>query len=452
MAGTVIAILAHADDMLLMSHSPEGLQAKLDALEHWARVNFILINRVKTVIMAFGVPANTPLPIFFFASVALEYSVKEKYVGVVFSSTPRQNLLKQHYILKASTARYYAHSIWAVEDRIGSLSVSNALQQYMARVDCHLMHGADVMPDTQVGLLHKLRTVQLKYLRRSLRIHSSSMIVPLYTETGIMPIEVRRFLSTLEQMRYALACRPGHTARLAIESSRDLHPRGQRCYFGDVLKAARLLPFAEHLPFELDIVSLTPQYVSEYAVLVRSCLSDWLLKETENRSDKLYLLWGRLEPREKEKKPPAQMASCLRHYLLVENVDHRRAITDVMLSHHHLAIEEMRRTGQSYTPRHLRLCRLCESAVETPEHALLGCQGSTELTTLRAMVWVKLIDADPSLIEAARCQISETEMLKRIVYIRETIGLVAMFAYRVLKLFYDVPMYGSVSEVEVLDG
>jgi hypothetical protein len=45
-----IAIMAQADDILLMSLTARGLRAKLNTLKQWCAVNFILINMLKTVI------------------------------------------------------------------------------------------------------------------------------------------------------------------------------------------------------------------------------------------------------------------------------------------------------------------------------------------------------------------------------------------------------------------
>lgn len=51
-----IAIMAQADDILLISLSAAGLQRKLNSLSVWCSKNFIVINMIKTVIMIFLVP------------------------------------------------------------------------------------------------------------------------------------------------------------------------------------------------------------------------------------------------------------------------------------------------------------------------------------------------------------------------------------------------------------
>jgi ribonuclease HI/exonuclease III len=58
-----IAIMAQADDILLISLSASGLQRKLNALYVWCSKIFIIVNLIKTVILLFG-PIPRPLPEF----------------------------------------------------------------------------------------------------------------------------------------------------------------------------------------------------------------------------------------------------------------------------------------------------------------------------------------------------------------------------------------------------
>ena len=61
----------------------------------------------------------------------------------------------------------------------------------------------------------------------------------------------------------------------------------------------------------------------------------------------------------------------------------------LLASERPLAIEKFRhahnRNYKKYSkvPRELRLCRMCASQVETPEHALLLCTGNDDLQVLR---------------------------------------------------------------------
>ncbi len=170
-----LSILAQADDILLLSHSPGGFQLKLNAMSSWGGLNFILVNKIKTVAMVYGSLLPSLLPRFTVGSAVLTVSEKEKYVGVVFSTDTRM-MFEKHYTAKEKTACY---SIWAIEDRTGDLLPQHAKQLYMARVDCHLIHGCEVMPDATKLLIEPLVDVQVKFIRKMHHVGSHSMLVPL---------------------------------------------------------------------------------------------------------------------------------------------------------------------------------------------------------------------------------------------------------------------------------
>jgi hypothetical protein len=94
-----ISLLAQGNNILIISVSARGLQAKLVTLENWCACNFILINMIKTIIPIFGKVAQ-PLPVFMLGARTLEIKMEEKYDGVTFSTDTR-NILAAHYKAKA---------------------------------------------------------------------------------------------------------------------------------------------------------------------------------------------------------------------------------------------------------------------------------------------------------------------------------------------------------------
>ncbi|KAJ7232990.1 hypothetical protein B0H12DRAFT_184596 [Mycena haematopus] len=83
---------------------------------------------------------------------------------------------------------------------------------------------------------------------------------------------------------------------------------------------------------------------------------------------------------------------------------------------------------------------LCRQEVESPEHALTTCQSSDKLVELHAVFLAKLFIDLPQL-HTQMAELSNTEFLKAIIYPRSTIALVAKFAYEVLEVFYEVPVF-----------
>lgn len=131
----------------------------------------------------------------------LKIKIQEEYVGVTFR-TDTQNMFAAHYKAKARTARYCGHRIMAIEDMTGRLTPKEFKDLYMGRIDCHLTHACEIMPDSEDIGVKLLSKVQISFIRQMLNLHSRSMIVPFYTETGIKPLRVQRLLLVLTHLVY----------------------------------------------------------------------------------------------------------------------------------------------------------------------------------------------------------------------------------------------------------
>jgi hypothetical protein len=176
--------------------------------------------------------------------------------------------------------------------------------------------------------------------------------------------------------------------------------------------------------------------VEDYSKLVQKLMLEWLQGEIDS-SDKLYLLHGRREPQ--KEKGPAQVTSCMRHYLtMVKTQKHREAITSVLLSTHLLAMDVDH--AHKPVPHSERACRFCRREVETPEHALITCESSDTLVELRATFLAKLFSDLPNL-RIQMMALSNTEFLEATIYLRSTIPLVVKFAFDVLEVFYAEALF-----------
>jgi hypothetical protein len=412
------------------------MRAKLSTLEKWCASNFILINLIKTIILIFG-PCRLPLPEFHLGTALLSVKVKEKYVGMNMNTETR-HMFADHYTLKAQTARYCGHRIMGLEDMTGRLTPKELKNLYMARIDCHLIHGCEVSPDSESIHVRKLCKVQVSFIRHMLNLHSRSMIAPLFTETGLVPLRVRRFQIVLSHLCYFLSLKNNHFARAALNSSIELAMESKKSWAQDVIKAAQGLPFP--CPIFILNAATEVEYVEDYSKMVSKLLQEWL-QEQINSSEKLYLLHGRLEPQKDE--GPAQITSIMRHYLSMVRVQkHREAITSLLLSTHLLAVEVLRYVDHAYAPvpRAERLCRICKEEVETPEHALISCDALDALNQLRSTFLTKLF-LDAPFLQLRMAELTNIEFVKAMIYNRPTIALVAKYVYDVLELFYALPVF-----------
>ena len=112
-----------------------------------------------------------------------------------------------------------------------------------------------------------------------------------------------------------------------------------------------------------------------------------------------------------------------RHYLKVDNYEHRKAITHIVLSCHFLAVERLR-WRRPIIPREERLCRFCKQEIETPEHALLECKTNTELLNIREKFTMDIavinINASANILDVQNFGL--TQCLKNLIGSQDTIS------------------------------
>ncbi|KAI5897156.1 uncharacterized protein SCHCODRAFT_01124747 [Schizophyllum commune H4-8] len=372
--GICVSHVEQADDVALFSMAWRDLQMHVDTFSAWCKFNFVVISTTKTKCMVFGGPADADYVINV-DGVPLDIVTSYKYVGVTIRSDHR-NVFATHYVIKASKGTSVGRAAFSVESIVGTLPVRDGKTIYLARVDPHLTAGCEVVLDMDPDALKLLVNSQTSFIRRLFGVGSQSILAPLHTETGILPIAFRRLLLALGYLRYLLSLPPTHLAGAAMRDSMALASASRPGWFNDLrIIVGRLCPALTHVWERL-------RYLDGVATLingVESTAGDRLRQDL--RTDhRLVLLQGQGALGGSGPLPKTH-----RSYLDVHIPAHRKALTRLMLSEHPLAIEQLRRVSR-YRPRFdrdLRICRLCRSAVEDEVHVLLHCDGDDDLVQLR---------------------------------------------------------------------
>ncbi|KAJ4478552.1 hypothetical protein C8R41DRAFT_772466, partial [Lentinula lateritia] len=327
----------------------------------------------------------TTLPILLLAGTALPYHDMVRYVGVHFQSTHR-HIFAAHYTAKRDSAITAAGGIVGCELIIGRnrMDPSISLQLYSALVDCHLIHGCELVIDTDKFLLSMLEQVQLLCLRRLLGLSRRSMVAPLFTETGVMPIRFRRVILALRYLIYLLNLPLDHYASLALQANHALRSSGNSCWLSDLEWAI------QHLP-NCTLVLPPPTQLSEQSVLSliksvsRQC-NLFLQSELDN-SNRLALLQCRREP--SATGPSKYQARTLRHYLTrVLTPNHRVTLTRLLCGD--MVPLTFRASPTRIHPLEpvdypSKQCRACNSLgqPESPQHVFLQCSSVPGLYAAR---------------------------------------------------------------------
>ena len=191
LGGVSVGNLEQADDTVLFSLSPAGLQQKLNYTWQYCSLNFVLINIVKTMAMIFGcISKNISPTMFHLNGVPIKFTDEYTYVGLTFVSNA-VNIFTKHYTIKATKARSIANVTFTLDSFIGSLPPFQGKRLYNARVDPHLTSACEVALDVNLPLLALLQKVQHTFLCRLLGLNPRSMRAMLFSETGVAPLAYR---------------------------------------------------------------------------------------------------------------------------------------------------------------------------------------------------------------------------------------------------------------------
>jgi hypothetical protein len=308
----------------------------------------------------------------------------------------------------------------------------------MARIDCYLISAAEISIDIDAHLVEEFLDVQHLFLRRLLGINSRAMLAVLFTETGLMPIRIRRLLLTLSRLRYMLELGEERRVRAALLDSVDLFAAGHPGWAGDIAILLRSLPTPIRITPQ-DFRSLPAiEAISKKVVEV----VDADLQFDINFLQKTHLLRNRLEKAD-DSDTLSLVTRRRRHYLTMVPIPaHRKAITRLLLSDHNLSVERLRyRTRYRLPiPREARLCRFCRVSIEDEVHALLECETHVPLAEIRDRFLDDVFKRDPAL-EAEYMRLSHLDFLRRMVSSRKAIQRLAKYVFDVLSLFDSFERY-----------
>ncbi len=303
----------------------------------------------------------------------------------------------------------------------------------------HLVSACEVAIDVDKPKLQKLADVQTTFLRRLLSLNPRSMLVPLFTETGVRPLAYRRIVLALRYLLYLLRLPKHHYAHLALTEATNLATAGNPSWWNDLRRVLLLLPDnrrAHAIRSLLPTQSTTTETVLHLIGEVELACADYL-QNIIHTSPKTKLLVGRLERDDKGRLITKTLM--LRHYLHVLVPSHRISLTRILLSDHCLAEEQLRRETRyrpAYPP-HLRLCRFGCPDMETPVHALLVCANNDELTRIRAHFFRDAVALCPALRGRSR---TPEQMFALLYSHKKVVSVLARFAHHVLMVFAAVPL------------
>ena len=358
--------LLYADDLVIFSESPSGLQYCINALDTYCEKWKLNINTKKTKVMIFSkteskVKKDIYSNMFNFKDTALEIVKEYKYLGLSIASNGKLNLAAELLSQKARKAFFGLKSNIPASY---NLSVQKWLKLYNSMITPILTYGSEIwIVDHKINMDNlqnfSFEKTQNMIMKQILGVHGKTSNLAIHSELGIDPLCFKTFklmfkyynrLIKIEQSEHHLY----DLLRSAFEVDKQLCSQNNTSWL-KYFKNLKTL-------FKLDTMDMSPsQFSKEMSKYYSGKLTNQLIHIKNSETGKLRFfskIYTKFE---------------LQNYLTYNINKHICSLlTKFRLSAHSLAIETGRYC-KPITPANERFCKACKDKVEDEHHFLIDC-------------------------------------------------------------------------------
>jgi hypothetical protein len=403
-AARLVRLLLYADDLVLLAHTPQQLQALLDQLHVFCQGTMLTVNVAKSVVMVGGRAAEAP--VFTYDGKQMPQVARFVYLGVPFVASGVDLDYPKQAAQRAAAASHVVNAR-CVQLRLFHASVRCNL--FNTLVMPVLSYGCEIWGPFQLkdlmsrpgawGAKGAAEQVHKDFLHRTLGVKACAPVAAVMAVTGREPIahawlrRLLRFWNGIvkrpedDMVRAALACNAsaaevlrgrGGTASWASAVRTVVHALDQN--------ASALVTTASELPGgdlikkagELWMETVWKGVLSEEQEVegdpVRSC-PDSGVRANNGYKLRTYKHWFYT---------PFQVGCGYVYYLLRQQQIH--AISRLFLGAHDFEVERGRFRGGVRQQRAARVCKCCDmGTVEDEMHVLLECPAWEQLRVLTGL-------------------------------------------------------------------
>ena len=361
-----VGCLLYADDLMILSTSPTGLQNSLDKLSTYCKQWKLAVNLSKSKTMCFTKHGQNTKHQFMFGEESLEHVKSYSYLGIELSQTGSFKLAQKGMTDKAMKALFKLKGL--LHDSNLKPSVCLKLFDQLIKPIC--LYGCEIWgPDYLKAIIPSQETsgkfeeslekfmcekLNISFSKFVLGVHKKDSNSAVRGELGTFPLGIDIVATVLKHYQ-RLESRDDNSllSQAFTLSKAEIHPDnklwGSRC-------------------FQLQ------EFVKKYSGLDESSIYiRKLVKESISSNYSNY--WESKIVTQPKMRTYVQFKSKfgLEDYLAINNEKHRKAMTRFRISAHTLAIERGRYTTPP-TPHTDRICKHCsDNKVEDEFHFLMAC-------------------------------------------------------------------------------
>ena len=370
----------YADDLVLLSHTKEGLQNCLDRVHKWADSKRLTISIAKSKSMIFNLSGRLEKQIFKINGEPLENVNTFCYLGFEVKSSGTvnhaMNVLNDKgkralRPLMTAIARFkipIPTSIKLFHTYITPILLYN-VENWFKLSDMKLTNFDRNTVFDETSTSNKLDTAHRKFLRYILGLSKSSSNLPIYGETGEIPLLIKGIRHMLNYWHRLTKLPESTLAKKALLE----HATLRTSWLITIEKLINRFNLADkignHNVFKWSTKNILNSEYQEF----------WKNSVRTNG--------GKLEFYHRVKGTFG-----MEQYLCIDNFEQRKIIAKLRCSNHCLEIEAARHRRPK-PDRELRICKSCDAGlVESEEHFLLHCTKYDELRARFELVHKSLLE------------------------------------------------------------
>ncbi len=404
---TEVKYLLYADDLIILSKTPEGLQNNLNILTKYCHDWNLEVNIPKTKIMIFQKKTRNleHKHIFTLNNTTLQHALQYNYLGLVLTPTGNFNLAIKALLVKARRALH------AIRTKLFKIDIPIRIwtKIFDSVILPIALYGSEIWGPTsnyshKDWHKHPLEALHVEFCRSILHVHRNTPNNACRAELGRLPLNL---VIKKRVLKFWI--------HLNSSSEDSLHFKAVKTQLMSAQKSNLCVMVSDLTNKAFNITNPEkPGRIKEIMNEEKETYIQHWKKQTKDQSRlQCYLKLNR-EYR-------------LADYLVsVRNITHRHLLTKYRLSDHQLAIERGRHK-KTWLPKEERICIECRSgSVETEEHFLLHCD---KYTSLRDALYSQIQQIIPEFQS-----LQEHEKLRILLAEGPASSLVALHIYKCHKL------------------
>ena len=221
--------LLYADDIVLMSDSPKGLQNSIDSLHNFCVKWHLIVNTSKTKTMKIGTKSMVT---FSYNNQNIENVDTYKYLGHILSNHKHTHHKMPNYLVTQACKAIFALQ-GKMKPSLGYISPTLAIKMFDSYVLPILEYNNIFwFKNTQIPEIEK---VQLRYLKNVLNVRRQTPTLAIYAETGRFPLIIRQKVTAVKYWARLQKMQNHDLLHKCMKIQETLHNDGQSNWYSKVM-------------------------------------------------------------------------------------------------------------------------------------------------------------------------------------------------------------------------